>query len=381
MENVVNIFDEEKQIILIGTNHVEQSSVELVQQIIEQEQPDTVCIELDEKRFEKYTQPKMWAEMDIIKVIKSGKLPVLFFEVLYSAFQRKLASNVGTKAGGEMSQAITSANKIDAKIELIDRDSQITFKRLWRNLSFWQKPKLFGAFGNEFDMAEQDNLADLLESENFENVFVNIREKFPSVYKDMISDRDQYMASRLTDSKGKKIVAVVGRAHLEGIKNNFGNRINISELNTIPPKRLSSKVLEWVFPMLIIALLGVSFLSGTTVGIQQLIRWFMWNGGLAALFTLLALGHPLTILTALITAPIGALSPVLSVGVFTAIVEATVRKPRVNDFLKVQDDLKKISTVYKNRVLRVILVFFFANIGGAIGNIVGGLDIIKSLLN
>lgn len=381
MENVVTIFDQEKQIILVGTNHVEQSSVELVKKIIEQEQPDTVCVELDEKRYEKYTQPKLWADMDIIKVIKSGKLPVLFFEVLYSSFQRKLASDIGTNAGGEMSQAIISANKIDAEIELIDRDSQITFKRLWRNLSFWQKPKLFAAFGNEFDTVEQGNLADLLESENFENVFVNIREKFPSVYKDMISDRDQYMASKLTESKGKKIVAVVGRAHLEGIRNNFGSSINSSELEIIPPKKLTSKLLEWLFPALIIALLSMSFLSGTTVGVQQLIRWFMWNGGLAALFTLIAFGHPLTILTALITAPIGALSPVLSVGVFAAIVEATVRKPRVNDFLKIQDDLKKVSTVYKNRVLRVILVFFFANIGGAIGNIIGGLDIIKSLLN
>ncbi|MCM6935240.1 hypothetical protein [Enterococcus faecalis] len=47
-------------------------------------------------------------------------------------------------------------------------------------------------------------------------------------------------------------------------------------------------------------------------------------------------------------APVGALSPVLSVGVFSALAEATVKKPTVRDFLTVQDDFLSIKTIYSN---------------------------------
>ena len=90
-------------------------------------------------------------------------------------------------------------------------------------------------------------------------------------------------------------------------------------------------MLEWIIPGILLILLGVSFYQGTQVGIEQLLRWLLWNGGLA-LFTVFALGHPLTVLTSLIFAPLATLLPMVSVGVFSAIVEATVRKPKVKRF-------------------------------------------------
>lgn len=112
MENIIKIVDENKEIYLIGTSHVSQESSDLVKSTIATIKPDTVCIELDKTRAEKYTDPKKWSEMDIIKVIKQGKLEVLFFSVIYSAYQRKLADNVGTKAGGDLLQW-THVNKVD----------------------------------------------------------------------------------------------------------------------------------------------------------------------------------------------------------------------------------------------------------------------------
>lgn len=369
-----------KKIILIGTNHIAEESVVLVQQIIETENPDTVCVELDEKRAEKYLDPVKWASMDIIKVIKENRLVVLFTNIIYAAYQRKLAKEVGTKAGGEMLQAMQSAEKINAKIELIDRDAQVTFKRMWRSLTWIKKIKVFAAFFSEFEGKEEKELQDMLSSESFDTVFSNIQDKFPTVYKDMISDRDKYMATKLDGASGKRIVAVVGRAHLDGISNNLGIHSDIKSLESIPPKRLSSRLLEWLFPVIIIILLGFSFVSGASVGASQLLKWFLWNGGMAALFTAFAFGHPLTILVSFICAPIGALSPVLSVGVFSAIAEATLRKPVVHDFLTVQDDLTSKSSFLKNKLLRIFLVFIFANVGGGLGNIIGGLDMLKNIL-
>lgn len=369
-----------KKIILIGTNHIAEESVVLVQEIIETEKPDTVCVELDEKRAEKYLDPVKWANMDIIKVIKENRLVVLFTNIIYAAYQRKLAKEVGTKAGGEMLQAMQSAEKINAKVELIDRDAQVTFKRLWRSLSWINKIKVFTAFFSEFEGKEEKELQDMLSSESFDTVFSNIQDKFPTVYKDMISDRDKYMATKLDGASGKRIVAVVGRAHLDGISNNLGIHSDIKSLESIPRKRLSSRLLEWLFPVIIMILLGFSFVSGASVGVSQLLKWFLWNGGMAALFTAFAFGHPLTIIVSFICAPIGALSPVLSVGVFSAITEATLRKPVVHNFLTVQDDLTSKSSFLKNKLLRIFLVFIFANVGGGLGNIIGGLDMLKNIL-
>ncbi|HAP3879956.1 TPA: TraB family protein, partial [Enterococcus faecalis] len=144
-------------------------------------------------------------------------------------------------------------------------------------------------------------------------------------------------------------------------------------------KKLSSKLIEFIFPLTIILLLAVSFFSGVQVGFHQLLKWWVWNGGLAAIFTCFALPSPLTILTSLIMAPVGALSPVLSVGVFSALAEATVKKPTVRDFLTVQDDFLSIKTIYSNRLIKIGLVFLLSNLGGAIGNIIGGIGILNSL--
>lgn len=379
-EDVLVIDYEGKKIVLVGTNHISAESVELVERVITEVKPDTVCVELDAVRAEKYLDPEAWGNMDIVKIIKEGKLAVLFFNILYSTFQNKLAQEVGTKSGGEMLQAMISAEKIGAKVELIDRDSQITFKRMWRGIPFFKKPYLFWNFLTELDVKEQEELEQLLDSENLDSIFYNIKEKFPSVFRDMISDRDKYMATKLTTSEGKTIVAVVGKAHLIGIKNNIGKKANLKELDEIPKKPVSSRVIEWSIPLIIICLLGLSFRAGVSAGTNQLFRWFLWNGGLSALFTVFGLAHPLTVLVTLVTAPIGALSPILSVGFFSAITEATLRKPVVNDFLNVQKDINKVRSFFKNRVLRIMLVFFLASVGGGIGNIVGGLDIIKNIL-
>ncbi len=70
----------------------------------------------------------------------------------------------------------------------------------------------------------------------------------------------------------------------------------------------------------------------------------------------------------------------VSVGVFSAIVEATLRKPKVRDFQTMDEDIKSLKKIYKNRVLRVFLVFVLASLGGMIGNFVGGLEMFRHLI-
>ncbi len=381
MDGVEKLIIQGRTYYLVGTNHISEESAKLVKNVIDEVRPDCVCVELDQKRYQKYTSPEEWAKTDIIKIIKQNKLVVLFSNIVYGALQRKLAKEKGTKQAGELIQALESAKDVGADIQLIDRDIQVTFKRMWRHLSFTQKPKLIMTFFSEFEDVETERLEDFLESDSFDNVFIQLSKKFPTIYNDMITERDKVMVTNLQNSKYDVNVVVVGKAHINGIKAKLKEEksYDISELTSIPSKKLSSKLIELIFPLTIILLLAVSFFSGVQVGFHQLLKWWVWNGGLAAIFTCFALPSPLTILTSLIMAPVGALSPVLSVGVFSALAEATVKKPTVRDFLTVQDDFLSIKTIYSNRLIKIGLVFLLSNLGGAIGNIIGGIGILNSL--
>jgi pheromone shutdown protein TraB len=97
--------------------------------------------------------------------------------------------------------------------------------------------------------------------------------------------------------------------------------------------------------------------------------------------TLLALGHPLAILVGFFGAPIATLNPVLGVGLFTGLTQAWIRKPKVEDMETLQEDLSSIKKIYKNRILRVLLVFILSSVGGVIGNFIAVPALFTSLIN
>lgn len=383
MELVRRIFLDKREIILVGTSHISKESAELVKEVIEKESPDTVCLEWDKTRYNKYMNPDEWSDTDIVQVIKQKKLIVLISSVIYSLIQKHLAKINDSVPGAEFFQAVNSAEKIGAKLALVDRDSQVTFKRFWRLIPLRKKAFFPHAFGKVLEGAEdsKEEMKKLLNSENFEPIFEQLQQTYPELWESFLIERDLYMSTKILNEEGEKIVVIIGQAHLNGVEKNIkeNRKANIEELDGLPPKLWSTRVLESIIPLIIIGLLIYSFVLGMDIGINQIIRWGIWNGGVAALFTVLALANPLTVITSLVLAPLATLLPMVSIGVFSAIVEATIRKPKVHDFQTMDEDLLSIKKIYKNRVLRIFLVFILASIGGTVGNIIGGLDIIKNL--
>lgn len=383
MELVRRIFLDKREIVLVGTSHISKESAELVKEVIEKENPDIVCLEWDKTRYNKYMNPDEWSDTDIVQVIKQKKLIVLISSVIYSLIQKHLAKINDSVPGAEFFQAVNSAEKIGAKLALVDRDSQVTFKRFWRLIPLRKKALFPHAFGKVLEGAEdsKEEMKKLLNSENFEPIFEQLQQTYPELWESFLIERDLYMSTKILNEEGEKIVVVIGQAHLNGVVKNIkeNRKANIEELDGLPPKLWSTRVLESIIPLIIIGLLIYSFVLGMDIGINQIIRWGIWNGGVAALFTVLALANPLTVITSLVLAPLATLLPMVSIGVFSAIVEATIRKPKVHDFQTMDEDLLSIKKIYKNRVLRIFLVFILASIGGTVGNIIGGLDIIKNL--
>ncbi len=105
---------------------------------------------------------------------------------------------------------------------------------------------------------------------------------------------------------------------------------------------------------------------------HQTLSWFLWHGSLSALGTAIALGHPLTILTAFIAAPITALDPITAAGWFTGIVQAYIKKPNVRDFENLSEDVYSLKGFWNNKVTRILLVIVLANLGSSLGTFIGG---------
>jgi pheromone shutdown-related protein TraB len=201
----------------------------------------------------------------------------------------------------------------------------------------------------------------------------------PPVKAVLIDERDQYLAAKIWENsrEGGKQVAVVGAGHIKGIKVHLEKMaadeesVDVAALEAIPSPGIVSKILPWLLPIVILALIVVGFFRvGTDLSLEMLRNWLLLNGSLAALGALIALAHPLSILVSFFGAPIGTLSPVVSVGLFSGIVEVTMRKPRVSDAQTLIDDISSLKGIYRNRITKALLVFFLASIGGAVGNII-----------
>jgi pheromone shutdown-related protein TraB len=381
--NVTRLHYEDKEIILIATAHVSKESALLVKQVIADEKPDSVCIELDEGRYQNIQNPKAWENTDIVKVIKSNRAGFLLANLALSSYQKKIAKQMGNAVGGEMIQGIASAKETGATLVMADRDIQTTFLRIWRKLSLFEKAKLIVSlvfsFDDDKEVTEQD-LKELMQSDMLESVMSSMKKQFPKIGEILIHERDQFLASKIRSAPGRKVVAVLGGAHVPGIKEEIFKQQDLKAISAVPPKSVFSKILGWIIPLGILAIITYAFAVNIQTGLAQLSTWVLWTGLLAAGFTALSLGHPLSILTSFLAAPLTTIHPLLACGWFTGLVEATIKKPTVRDVQNISTDIFSFKGFFRNRFLKILLVVIMANIGASIGTFIAGTNLIRNLL-
>jgi len=377
--NVHEILLDGKKILLIGTAHISQSSVDEVKTVINQVQPDTVCIELCSSRYQAMLAKDQWKNMDIFKVIREGKSFLLFANLIMTAFQKRLGSRLGVKPGAEMFEAANVAEKLNSELVLADRDVKITLQRTWRGMPFWGKMKVLGQLLASLFIREEiskEEIEKLKESDALSEAVKMLAEQSPEMKRILIDERDQYMAEKIRQSMGKLIVAVVGAGHVKGLTAELENKHNLAELESVPPTGKAVAWLKWGIPALIIALIVYGFFTvDTDVSIEMIQRWFLINGTLSALGTAAAFGHPITIATAFVAAPFTSLNPTIAAGWVAGLVEALLRKPQVRDFENLADDITHLRGFWQNNITRILLVVIFANLGSAIGTFAGGFAI------
>jgi pheromone shutdown-related protein TraB len=383
-ENITRIQLDGKEIILIGTAHVSKQSAEQVKEVIERERPDSVCIELDEQRYKSIMEGNKWKEQDIFKVIKDKKASLLLMNLAISSFQNRMAKQLDTKPGQEMIQGIESAKETGAELVLADRNIQITFSRIWSNVGFMGKGQLltsiiYSIFNKE--SISEEELEKMKSKDTLNAMLAEISEAFPKLKKPLIDERDQYLAQKIKEAPGEKIVAVLGAAHVPGITKEIHKEHDLEALNKTKPKSNAPKILGWAIPALIVAIIVATFFLNPSAGMDQAISWILWTGISAAIGAALAFGHPLAILSALLAAPITALHPLLAAGWVSGIVQAYFDRPSVRDFETLSEDVFSIKGFWRNKVTRVLLMVVLTNLGGSLGTLIGGADVIRLFFN
>jgi pheromone shutdown-related protein TraB len=371
---IQNLTFDQKNILLVGTAHVSRESTDLVKKTIEAENPDTVCIELCDSRYQSIRHKNRWQDMNITKVIKEKKTFLLLSNLLLASFQKRIADKLDIQPGAEMIQAIDSANEIDAHIVLADRDIRVTLSRIWRATGLWDKFKIIFQLAlslGDVDEISEEDIEKMKQEDMLQSLLSEVEKSLPVLREILIDERDRYLAHKIRTAPGNKIVAVVGAGHVPGILKYWEEEIDTLTLETIPPKGNLTGVLKWLLPALIIALLLLGFFyGGSATGTGMLTWWVLANGVLAGLGALLAMAHPLTILSAIFAAPLTSLNPLIAAGWVSGLVEAFASRPKVRDLQRLPTDILTIKGFWKNKLTRVLLVVVFTNLGSTIGTLV-----------
>jgi len=381
--HIINIDD--REFILVGTAHISRQSADLVKEVITKEKPDTVCVELDEKRFKALSEKNRWENLDIKTIIKEKQLSTLIINLVLASYQKKLGEKLGVTPGTELLEAANTAKELNLPIELCDREVRITLRRSWHSMTFWQKMKflttgLVGLF--EKQELTEEKLAELRSKDVLSEMMEELGKAMPVLKRVLIDERDSYLAEKMKRAEGKKIVSVVGAGHVNGIINHLKNEksIDLSEIEQIPPSKPTAKIIGWGIPAIIItSIFYIGYAKGFSEAGNNAIFWILANGIPSAIGAIIALAHPLTIITAFIAAPITSLSPLIGAGYVAAFVQAYFKPPVVKEFQNVMSDFNHFTKWWKNRLLKVFLVFILTSLGSVLGTYVGFFEIVRNV--
>lgn len=378
---------------LLGTAHVSAESAEDVRRLIRSGEFDAVAIELCDARHHNLSNPDALAQQDLFEIFRRGKAGMVAANLALGAFQQRVAEQSGIEPGAEMRAALEEARNHDLPLLLIDRDVGVTLKRIYGNVPWWQRMSLFtGLLGSVMSRQEikPEEIERLKEGDVLESTFSEFAAESEALYEPLISERDRYMvlclAEQAPPGRYRNVLVVIGAGHMKGMVEHFGSPLPADpaqerrELEHTPPPSKLWRILPWLITALVLTGFAIGFSRNTDLGWQLVVEWFLINGLLSGLATLIALAHPITVVATMFAAPLTSLNPTIGAGFVAAGVELWLRKPKVRDFSMLRHDVTELKGWWRNRVSRTLLVFLFATLGSAAGTWIAGFRIAGALL-
>ncbi len=380
------------RITLLGTAHVSRTSADTVREFLATGDYDAVAVELCPSRHGAITDPETLARLDLFQVLRSGRAPMVVASLALGAYQQRLADQFGIEPGAEMRAALLCAKTAHLPVLLVDRDVGITLRRTYRNVPWWRRAGLLMGLLASVLSREQVSEAQverLKEGDMLESTFAQFADQHRDLFTPLIDERDRYMAARLRAELATNhydhVLAVVGAGHLKGIQRHLREDRSapatvVDALDRLPPPSPWPRLIPGLIVGLVLVGFAIGFARGPELGWSLVADWVWINGGLAALGALVAAGHPLTVASAFIAAPLTSLNPTVGAGMATAAVELYLRKPTVGDFGQLRHDTSSLGGWWRNRVARTFLVFLFSTLGSAVGTYLAGFRIAGRLI-
>lgn len=291
---------------LLGTAHVSKASVDAVQQAIDSHPYDAVAVELDTQRLQALSDPDALAKLDLVQVIRQGRVALFAANLALAAYQRRLAEQLGIEPGAELKRAVAAARERGMAVHLIDREVGLTFKRASAKLGLLGKIKLGTSLLGGLLASEhvgEAEIEQLKQGDMLEASFGEFARESPALFEAVIAERDRYMAACLRQCAGqaRDVLVVVGAGHLQGLARHLAQDRDDpaavrAELEQVQVRRK----LPWIMILLSVLVLGGIgwgfYSGGLRLGSTLLLQWLVLTGGLAGLGCLAAAGHPLSIL-------------------------------------------------------------------------------------
>jgi len=375
------------RVTLLGTAHVSRVSATQVRRLIEGGDYDAVAVELCRSRFAALTDPNALARMDLFSVMRQGRVYMVVANLALAAYQQRLADQFGIEPGAEQRIAVQLAQARGLPVLLIDREIGITLRRIAARLGWWRRAALFAGLFSALLSSEkvtEDEVERLKEGDVLETAFAEFAEDRKDLFVPLIQERDRYMAARLrleTQRVGaRRVLAVVGAGHLHGLARDLDAvpgdpRADLRELEQVPTPSRWPALLPWLVLVLVLGGLAWGFVQSPQLGWDLVLSWVLITGGLCALGTLIAGGHPLTVAAGFLAAPLTTLHPAIGAGMVTGAVELWLRQPSVGDFSRLRTEVATLGGWWRNRVARVFVVFLLSSLGAALGTYLGGFHI------
>ena len=376
---------------LLGTAHVSRASAEAVKEMASSGAFDAVAVELCQARYDALTAERKWTDLDLYRIIREGKAGLVMANLALSAYQRRIAEQFGIEPGAEMRAATVAAKEHNLPLQLIDRDLATTLRRSYASVPWYKRIYMMTGLALGMVSSEEideESIEKLKEGDILESTFTEFAEQSPELFEALIAERDRYMAARLREenlaASHTKVLVVIGAGHMEGLARHLETddadpQEERRQLEAMPAKSRWPKVLPWAIMTLVLAGFFIGFSRSPELGWQLVFFWVAINGGLAALGALIARGHPLTVLSAVVAAPLTSLNPTIAAGMVTGLVESWLRKPKISDLENLRFDITTAKGWFRNPATRILLVFLLSNLGSAIGTWIAGFKIFTAL--
>lgn len=374
--HVTRVQRDGREIYLLGTAHVSRRSVEEVRRTIDEIRPDTVAVELDRTRYETLVDESRFGRIDLFAILAAGRAGLYLSSLLFAGFQKRIGDRLGVRPGAEMLAAVEATERIGATVVFADRDVQVTLMRCYRSLGFVDKAQvLFVLLMLPFAAGDVDEeeVERLKKRETIGDVMTAFAEQLPSLKTPLIDERDRYLAASIVKSPGRRVVAVVGAAHVPGVESRLDDDTDTSALDVIPPPSERVQILRGIFPVFALALVAALAFGRVTpeLALSAAVRATAPSAVLSAVLALVSGASVFTTLLCIPLAPLTLILPLLRFDHVVGTIEARLRPATPADGMRARDDVLAPAKARKSRFLRPLLAAVLGSFGRTLGAAVG----------